>query len=60
MNDDGLYIKTDVFKHASVFKRFRTQCLSIYGLHPLHVYTSPGKAWSEALKSVKMYARVNN
>ncbi|VDI57241.1 Hypothetical predicted protein [Mytilus galloprovincialis] len=48
-----LYMKCDVLQLTDVFERFRYECKSNYGLDPAHFYTSPGLAWSAALKVTK-------
>lgn len=45
-----LYLKSDVLQLGCVFERFRDECMFNYGLDPAHFYTSPGLAWSAALK----------
>ena len=37
-----LYVKLDVLKLDAVFRRYRKEALSAYGLDPLHFYTAPG------------------
>ena len=48
-----LYLKSDVLQLSCIFERFRDECMSNYGLDPAHFYTSPGLAWSAALKVSK-------
>ena len=50
----NLYLKTDVLLLADVFENFRNVCLENYGLDPAWYYTSPGLAWSAALKVTKV------
>ena len=47
-----LYLKTDVCILADVFEKFREECLdpNLYGLDPVHYYTSPGLSWDALLK----------
>lgn len=45
-----LYLKSDVLQLGCIFERFRDECMFNYGLDPAHFYTSPGLAWSAALK----------
>ncbi|CAG2190062.1 unnamed protein product [Mytilus edulis] len=51
------HISDEEYNHAKdltdVFERFRYECKSNYGLDPAHFYTSPGLAWSAALKVTK-------
>ncbi|CAG2243281.1 unnamed protein product [Mytilus edulis] len=51
------HISDEDYNHAKdltdVFERFRYECKSNYGLDPAHFYTSPGLAWSAALKVTK-------
>ncbi|XP_033729598.1 uncharacterized protein LOC117318757 [Pecten maximus] len=49
-----LYLKTDVLLLADVFENFRNMCLDYYGLDAAHYYTSPGLAWSAALKMTRV------
>ena len=35
---------------ADVFENFRDTCIKHYMLDPAHFYTSPGLAWTAALK----------
>lgn len=48
-----LYLKSDVLQLGCVFERFRCECMDNYGLDPAQFYTSPGLAWSAALKISK-------
>lgn len=48
-----LYLKSDVLQLGCIFERFRDECMFNYGLDPAHFYTSPGLAWSAALKISK-------
>ena len=45
-----LYLRTDVFLLANVYKAFRDTCLKHYKLDPAHFYTSSGLAWKACLK----------
>ncbi|XP_033762615.1 uncharacterized protein LOC117344073 [Pecten maximus] len=45
-----LYLKCDCLLLADVFEAYRTLNLDNYQLDPCHFYTSPGLAWSAALK----------
>ena len=45
----NLYLKTDIFLLANIFKAFRKVCLDNYGLNPAHFYTAPGLAWKACL-----------
>lgn len=45
-----LYLKIDTLLLTDVFEKFRSVCLSIYGLDPCHYYTSPGLSWDAMLK----------
>jgi len=45
-----LYLKLDVFLLADVFESFRTKCLDVYKLDPVHYYTTPGFTWDAMLK----------
>lgn len=51
-----LYLKTDVCILADIFEKFRNECLdqALYGLDPVHYYTSPGLAWDAMLKITKI------
>ena len=46
----NLYLKTDIFLLANIFKAFRKVCLDNYGLNPAHFYTAPGLAWKACLQ----------
>ena len=46
-------LKSDVLQLGCVFERFRDEYMFNYGLDPAHLYTSPGLAWSPALKVSK-------
>ena len=37
-----LYVKLDVLQLDAVFRRYRKEALTAYGLDPLHFYTAPG------------------
>ena len=50
----NLYLKTDVLLLSDIFENFRDVCLENYGLDPAWYFTSPGLAWSAALKSTKV------
>ena len=39
-----IYLKSDILLLADVFEKFRTTCISNYGLDPAHYYTTPGLA----------------
>lgn len=47
-----IYLKTDVCILADIYEKFREECLDVklYGLDPVHFYTSPGLAWNAMLK----------
>ena len=45
-----LYNETDVLLMADVFENFRDNNLKIYGLDPVHYFTSPGLSWDACLK----------
>ena len=50
----NVYLQTDVLLLADVFEKFRSSCLSFYGLDAAHYYTVPGFAWDAALKMTKV------
>ena len=45
-----LYLKSDVLLLTDFFEKFRETCLESYGLDAAHYYSSPGMAWSAAMK----------
>ena len=49
-----LYNETDVLLLADVFENFRDNNLKIYGLDPVHYFTSPGLSWDACLKITGM------
>ena len=44
-NYHDLYIQTDTFLLADVFKKFRDKCIGIYGLDHSYFYSATGLAW---------------
>ena len=50
MDYHDVYFKSDLLLLTDFFEKFRSACLSDYGLDPLHYYTTPGLAWDAALK----------
>ena len=49
-----LYLKGDVLLLADFFEKFRTLCLTSYGLDAVHYHSAPGMAWDAALKMTKV------
>ena len=45
-----LYLKSDVLLLTDFFEKFRETCLESYGLDAAHYYSTPGMAWSCAMK----------
>lgn len=45
-----LYVQTDRLRLADVFERFRSTCMTHYGLDPCQYYTSPRLSWDALLK----------
>ena len=46
----GHYLKKDVLLLADIFEKFVDTCLTFYGLHPCHYFSSPGSGWGALLK----------
>ena len=44
-----LYLKSDTFLLADVFKNFRKICLKIYHLDSVQLLSAPGLAWQACL-----------
>ena len=51
-------LKSDVLQLGCVFERLRDEYMFNYGLDLAHLYTSPGLAWSAALKVLKCRLRL--
>ena len=44
-NYHGHYLKKDVLLLTDVFEKFIGTCLTFYGLHPCHYFSSPELSW---------------
>ena len=49
-----LYLKSDTFKVADFFEKFRKMYLEIYELDPAKNFSVPGLVWEAALKKTKL------
>ena len=49
-----LYVQTDTFLLADVFKKFRDKCTEIYGLDPSYFYSAPRLSWQACLKKTEV------
>ena len=49
-----LYVQSNTFLLADVFKNFRNMCLEIYELDPAKFILAPGLAWQVALEKTKV------
>ena len=45
-----LYVQSDTWLLADVFKNDSNMCLEIYGLNPVHFFSVPGLAWQAPMK----------
>ena len=46
----NLYVQSDTSLRAEVFENFRSQCIEICELNPVHFLTAPGLAWKAYMK----------
>ena len=49
-----LYVRSDTFLLADIFKRFRQSCLKNYELDPAHFVSLPALAWQACLKKTNV------
>ena len=49
-----LYVRSDTFLLADIFKSFRQSCLKIYELDPVHFVSLPALAWQACLKKTNV------
>ena len=49
-----LYVQSNTFLLADVFKKFRNTCLEVYELDPAHFLSLPGLAWQACLKKTNI------
>ncbi|XP_044019812.1 uncharacterized protein LOC122860176 [Aphidius gifuensis] len=49
-----IYLQADVLLLADVFENFRKNCISNYGLDPIHYYTIPGYSFDCMLKCTEI------
>ena len=49
-----LYVQSDTLLLADVFENFRTTCLKVYKLDPVHSLSLPGLAWQVCLKKMNI------
>ena len=52
-------LKKDVLLLADVFETFNKTCLSFYGFHPCHYFSSPGLIWDAMLKMTGVARKKN-
>ena len=50
----NLYMQSDVFLLADVFKNVTNMCVKVYELDPAHFLTPPGLAWQACLKKTNV------
>ena len=49
-----LYVQSDTLLLADVCKSFRSKCIEIYELDPVHFLSAPGLAWQVCLKKTEV------
>ena len=45
-----LFVQSDTLFLADIFENFRSKCIEIYELDPVHFLSAPGLAWQACLK----------
>ena len=46
----NLFVQSDTLFLADIFENFRSKCIEIYELDPVHFLSAPGLAWQACLK----------
>ncbi len=54
-----LYLQSDALLLADIFEKFRNICINMYGLDPVHYFTTPGLSWDALLKTTVIKLDLN-